>query len=391
MFWSGSRSEWHWRMSLHCNVHRREVHCLCRPSFSVINMFTASSNASLLRRALVLAGVVGGGLVAPALAQPTDPSGIDFVTIGAVNNPAYAGPDNNNTATGRGSINYLYNIGRTEVKTSEWMEFYNTFYGRAPIGEPFAWGAVQTGNPALPFRLNPSLPQAADLPVGGITWRTAARFCNWLHNNKSSDLSAIANGAYDTSTFGYVGPRFTDQFTRNPDARYWIPSLDERMKAVYYDPNQPNNGQNGWFTFGVNGTNTPPRYGPPGVGDANANFEDGAFSIPLGAYPHMVSPWGVLDAAGATTEWTETVRFSEGSAIARRFAGSDWTVGGITTDRIFSVGDTFPTDNRYIFGLRVAAAIPAPHAFVVLAAGLSVVRRRGRAYERVCGYESCTD
>lgn len=101
-------------------------------------MFLAFPAAASLRRTLVLAGVIATVLAAPALAQPNDPNGIDFVTIGALNNPAYAGPDNNNWATGRGSINYLYNIGRTEVKTSEWMEFYNAFYGRAPIGEPFA-------------------------------------------------------------------------------------------------------------------------------------------------------------------------------------------------------------------------------------------------------------
>jgi len=156
------------------------------------------------------------------------------------------------------------------------------------------------------------------------------------------------------------------------------------MKAVYYDPNQPNNGQNGWFTYGVNGTNTPPRYGPPGIGDANANFENGnEFNIPLGAYPHMASPWGLLDAAGATTEWTETVRYLEGLPAARRFAGSDWTFGGITADRIFSVGDSFPTDNRYIFGLRVAASVPNNSVIISLVVcGLLTLRRRRAITQR---------
>ncbi len=352
---------------------------LTSPRFSPLRrslMLIACHSASALRRAFVLAALIGGVLANPALAQP-DPGEIDFVTIGALNNPAYAGPDNNNWATGRGSINYLYKMGRTEVTTSQWMEFYNTFYGRAPIGLPFAWGAVETGNADRPFELNSSLPQAADLPVGGITWRTAARFCNWLHNDKSTDLSAIANGAYDASTFGYVSSAFTDQFTRNPDARYWIPSLDERMKAVYYDPNQPNNGQNGWFTFGVNGTNTPPRYGPPGVGDANANFDAGSFTIPLGAYPHMVSPWGLLDAAGATTEWTETVFTIDATPTYRLFAGSDWQTGGIARDSIFAVGGSFPTDNRFILGLRVAAAVPNNSVLLVFGlCGILTSRRR---------------
>ncbi|MBS0195478.1 MAG: hypothetical protein JSR77_01845 [Planctomycetes bacterium] len=53
-----------------------------------------------------------------ALAQ-VDPSGIEFVTVGAPGNPAYAGPDNNNAVTGRGSVGYEYRIGKTEVTTAQ--------------------------------------------------------------------------------------------------------------------------------------------------------------------------------------------------------------------------------------------------------------------------------
>ena len=52
-------------------------------------------------------------------------------------------------------------------------------------------------------------------------------FTNWLCNNKSSALTAIQNGAYDTSTFQEPMPGvFTDQVRHNagrnvldPDAR----------------------------------------------------------------------------------------------------------------------------------------------------------------------------
>jgi hypothetical protein len=39
----------------------------------------------------------------------------------------------------------------------------------------------------------------------------AAMYCNWLHNNQSTDRQAFLNGAYDVSTFGYSGTVFTDQ------------------------------------------------------------------------------------------------------------------------------------------------------------------------------------
>ena len=33
---------------------------------------------------------------------------------------------------GRGSVAYEYRVGRTEVTTAQWVEFYNAFYDRAP-------------------------------------------------------------------------------------------------------------------------------------------------------------------------------------------------------------------------------------------------------------------
>ncbi|MBL9002355.1 MAG: hypothetical protein JNK25_14585, partial [Phycisphaerae bacterium] len=71
-------------------------------------------------------GLIAAILSTNALAQP-DPSGIDFVTVGAPGNPAYSGPDVNQTVTGRGSVPYEYRLGRTEVTTAQWMEFYEAF------------------------------------------------------------------------------------------------------------------------------------------------------------------------------------------------------------------------------------------------------------------------
>jgi len=300
-----------------------------------------------------------------ALAQP-DPSGIDFVTIGAVGNPAYSGPDPNHRVTGRGGINYLYKLGRTEVTTSQWMEFFNTFYGRVNyIGEPDTWGAIATGNASQPFRLNPSIPQAGDIPVSGIIWRASAMYCNWLHNDKSTDIEALQNGAYDISTFGYTGPGgniFTDQAAHNPDARYWIPTLDEWIKASYYDPNYGGAGVGGWWWRSINGSNTPIVNGPPGQGQANAGFDlpgNGQYRIPLGAYPDTLTPWGLLDAAGGTAEFLETIA-NPTEVPTRYVAGTAWSTPNISSGLIYSLGGEFPSIPDYQIGFRVAAAIPAP-------------------------------
>ncbi|MBS0197497.1 MAG: SUMF1/EgtB/PvdO family nonheme iron enzyme [Planctomycetes bacterium] len=324
-------------------------------------------------------------LQASALAQ-VDPSGIEFVTIGAPGNPAYAGPDNNNAVTGRGSVGYEYRIGKTEVTTAQWMEFFNLFDGQIPWAHaPRRWGATATGNPNQPYQLL-NQTTAGLRPAGGITWRTAAMFCNWLCNDKRTDIAAVMNGAYDVSTFGVVdGNHFTDQWEHNPGARYWIPTLDEWIKASYYDPNYGGTGVGGWWWNSINGTNVPLVYGPPGQGQANAGFSlpgGGEYAIPLMSYPAVTSPWGLLDTAGATTEYLETVHVVDGIPT-RQFMGSHWTDAYRQGDRIYGIGDAFPSDPSIYAGFRIAAAVPSsgPATLaMILAARLCARRNRIKEY-----------
>jgi len=103
-------------------------------------------------------------------------------------------------------------------------------------------------------------------PVGDISWRVAAMYCNWLHNDKRNDRAAFLNGAYDVITFGYSGSTFTDQRTHTAGARYWIPTQDEWIKATRYDLNKVNldGSTGGWRKYSITSI-TQPAYGPPGV------------------------------------------------------------------------------------------------------------------------------
>lgn len=295
--------------------------------------------------------------------------GTEFVTIGAAGNAAYQG---SGAANGRGSVGYEYRIGRYEVTTVQWVAFYNAAYGR-PQSEaiphllpPSVWGAEADPTYSGPGQHWRVIPGQENRPVGDISWRMAAIYCNWLCNDQGTARSAFMNGAYDVSTFGYRGNIFTDQVTHNTNARFWIPTWDEWLKAAHYDPNK-NNGQGGYWTLS-NATNGPLVYGAPGVGLANATFTLSSsgvnpFAIPLGAYPGTQTPWGLLDAAGATWEWTEgTIVFNTGQNF-RIYEGSAWTQGG--GDSIGSYGAEFPSMTSYPFGFRVASAIPTPSIFVV--------------------------
>lgn len=257
-----------------------------------------------------------------ALAQPGDPAQLQFTRITHPNNPGYSGPDPDGRVTGRGSVGYEYRMATTEVPTSLWMEFFNTFKARADavpdsvLPVPTTWGATRdtsyTG-PGTRYRLR-SLADAENFPVYGVSWRTSARFVNWLHNERSGSLSAIENGAYDTRTFGYdADGNFTDQRTHNPDAKYWIPTWDEWLKSAHWDPNKPD--RDGWWLYNT-GKDTAPLYGPPPAfggsseNEANAGFtlpQFQHFNIPLMSYPTVSNQWGMLDMAGGAGEWTEEV------------------------------------------------------------------------------------
>ncbi len=336
------------------------------------------------------AGVVALGVVvavaACANAQTqffTDPlSGAEFSRIGALNNPAYGGQDPFNIGvTGRGSVGYEYSIGRFEVTTAQWVEFYNAAFARPdplPIPEgtrflvPAQWGAIRDSSYTGPGRrwvVNPSVPNAGMRGVA-VSWRTAAIYCNWLHNNKSTDASAFLSGAYDVSTFSAIDfPTFTDQASRSPGARYWIPSWDEWLKAVHYDPLKPNlDGSLGGWWQGPLGSDALPVYGPP-VGFPNGSAANQANSdwtgpnfpgarVPLGSYPNAQTPWGLLDAAGATSEWTESIYTLQGD-MYRMIDGSRWD-SDAAGDEAWSAGALSPDAAVTNVGFRIATSIPQP-------------------------------
>ncbi|MFO0858606.1 MAG: SUMF1/EgtB/PvdO family nonheme iron enzyme [Phycisphaerales bacterium] len=341
-------------------------------------------------------------LTASAHADIDPVSGIDFVTVGAPGNAPWQGNGTpGDRAIGRGGVGYEYKIGKFEVTSAQWVDFFNAAYDR-PAGDtiphlipPDCWGGISTTpthieNPNA--RRWTTTPQSAMLPTGDISWRMAAIYCNWLHNGKATNREAFLNGAYDVSTFGYQGTVFTDQLTHHPDAHYWIPTWDEWLKAAHYDPVKQNSDGSlgGWWLY-PHRSDVAPVYGPPNVfvngvlSQANAGWDQldypgfNPFSVQLGAYAQVTSPWGLLDVAGATREWTEETVFVNGVFPADRyFDGTAWDFSTGTVDRINSVGGDFPSLAVYDLGFRIATSVPAPgiSALAVSLFALAAHRRR---------------
>ena len=217
--------------------------------------------------------------------------------------------------------------------------------------------------------------------MGGISWRTAAIFCNWVCHgaNPTPPATDFLSGAYDVSTFGYVGSMFTDQLTHTPGAAYYIPGWDEWLKAAHWSPSNPNN--NGWYTYS-NGSDTPYVYGPPGVGQANAGFTTpNPYAIPLGSYPAVQSPWGLFDTAGGTQEWTESVYTLSGGDRFRVFDGSYFSedaFGAGSIDQAREAGAEYPHVNAFESGFRLASSIPAPPSCAAVLGTLTILSARRR-------------
>ena len=303
--------------------------------------------------------------------QVTYQYGIEFVTVnplGPGGQPNAPYPYHEPVPVERdGSVDHAFRIGRYELTTQQFGEFYlaATQVGQAsgqPI--PHLSGATFAGG------VNGSNMMA---PVGGITWRTAAIFCNWLHNDRAMTREAFMSGAYDVSTFGYRnGNIFTDQTAHSPGARFWIPTADELIAADHYDPNRYGPGQGGYWQYAIS-QDTAPVYGPPGVlingqpTQANSGWLPDdypgmnlpfPFGISLGEYANAQSPWGLLDAAGGTSEWTETVRYAGPSY--RMLHGSGAAAEAFGRDSISTTLADLPSSGQYTWGFRIAAVVPSP-------------------------------
>ncbi len=289
--------------------------------------FTNSPVHTLGHRLGLLAGLgVGLGLAAGAALGQV--SSIVFRDIGDPGNEAWLDARYQDLGFyGRGAVEYRYRMAETEVTVNQWVEFARAYGPHAPdplsfdITGSYINARYQDGEVRYDVR------SGAGLYPTDVNWRMAARFSNWMHNGRANEAWAFESGAYDTSTFTEqnVPPFYTDQTTRSPSARYWIPSMDEWMKAVYYDPDKDGPGEAGWWEQ-PNSSDIPLVVGLPGEGgETNASLARvyGRYGDHLnsGQYPDVRTPWGLLDASGGQAEWTE--EWSDSVQHSRFARGSD--------------------------------------------------------------------
>lgn len=323
---------------------------------------------------------VAAGAVAHARPTPQN-YGHDFVTVGAPGNrPVNAAEMHFPAVTpffepNLGRVDYSYRISRTEMTTSQWFDFVNVYWpiaeangvGRQDptfVGSYIQAANVAQGPPNYFYAPNVSNVATTMSPV------FAMRYCNWLQAGRPT--TGVTNATFETGAYDVA------TLTRMAGAQYWIPSNDEWTKAVHYDPNRYGVGQEGYWDYPGMST-TPLVGGPPGTPGAQTSAGGwvpvSQIGPPVGSYPHVVTPWGLLDASGGEREMTDTIAFGDPQRgfYARGSGTSSSTINVDAVD--YLLGSVGATGGRS--GFRIASAVPAPSiALALIVPVLPIARRR---------------
>jgi formylglycine-generating enzyme required for sulfatase activity len=282
-------------------------------------------------------------------------------------------------------VDYEHQISRTEVTGAEWFEFVNAYapyvQEDAENDPAFTSGWVTIAGHRR-YAMHPFFNDRA-VEVG---WHFAARYANWLHNGRRPEQAAFESGAYDTSTFGdHPGGGFTDQITHSAGAADWIPSVDEWVNGVHFDPERYGPGMPG-YRFCSNSSDTPPVRGLPGTGGETSDAGSFVFPLPdVASYPAVQSPGGLFDTSGGFSEWTEDVEYSmfaEGH-VARRIQGTSRRDNGsdIFLSRLEYIDGYRVRSPVFTIGLRLARAVPGASSAGVFVCAFACFTRRRRRHE----------
>ncbi len=306
---------------------------------------------------------------------------LDFVRVGHPGNPADTNDGDANTpgVQNYGSVADEFCISTTEVTAGDYAIFLNDV---DPLGNnpsdiynlemdlPDISGIQFTGTPNTPGPHYAVRPGFAGKPAAYVSFFSAMRFANWLHNGgrDSTVLSLpmrMNDGAYT------LGTPSLGLEVRNGGAKYWIPNMNEWYKAAYYAPNR---GSSSFYYNASRGAGSywlfPMQvdflaYGPPGgqtiLNRAHTNSDQ---FLDVKSFPVARSYFGTFDQGGNALEWIEELR---GTNRAVRGAGIGDGFPPYLSSQMTATGPVGAADPAAIeysgsgdpFGFRVAGVCPA--------------------------------
>lgn len=273
-----------------------------------------------------------GLMVNPALAEVS----FEWAEVGNPGNSADA--LNEESIAGIGSVGYPYRISKHLVTNDQYAEFLNAVASSdtddidqlwiEAMGSDSRGGITRSGSlGSYTYAVKPNM---GDKPANLVSYLSAMRFVNWLHNGQpvgeqndsttEDGVYAIADGVSETRASG---------------ARYFIPTENEWYKAAYHQPLADGGDDDDYWLYSTASNDTPTVATANSMGDISnpganvANYNDGAdwnglngnLTTVGSAGPASESFYGTSDQSGNVLEWTETIAQSEGSRVVR---GGSW-------------------------------------------------------------------
>jgi formylglycine-generating enzyme required for sulfatase activity len=297
---------------------------------------SASASKRIIKKLKKQIKTLKAQLAAARAVPPTPAAFIEMVTVGNAGNVADAG--NASESSVYGAVLYEYQIGKHGVTLAQYTAFLNAvaatdthaLYHANMATDLNIAGITQNGaSPNFTY----SVIGDGARPVTYVSWFDAARFCNWLHNGRPSgaqDATTTENGAYPLN--GATSGGLT--ITRNPGAKFWIPSEDEWYKAAYHQPSGQLGDIDDYWLYPTRSNAVPGNTIGVATPSNHANFYTSVYSVTqsesydseqnyltaVGSYPGSASFYGTFDQGGNVFEWNDAV--ISGSFRGRR--GGSW-------------------------------------------------------------------
>jgi formylglycine-generating enzyme len=328
---------------------------------------------SLMVRCLVAIVVVLSVAVSQAAVT------MNMVTVG---DPGNAGEQSrlltNNDPTYYGAVNYTYQISKYDVTTAQYCQFLNAVaktdtygvYNTIMAGGFYSTVAITRSGSSgdYSYSVSGSYSQAANCPIFGVTWGSAARFCNWLQNGQP--IGAQGMGTTETGSYalnGAVTDSALKMITRSAVATYVIPSENEWYKAAFYK----GGGTDAGYWRYTTQSNTAPSNVLSATGTNNANYYNGGYTdpnnllTPVGAFAASPGPYGTYDMGGGLWQWNEAV--IDGST-SRGLRGGDCHLDANHLTSSYRSYNSPASEGWSTVGFRVVS-VPEPSSIALLFAG----------------------
>jgi formylglycine-generating enzyme required for sulfatase activity len=261
--------------------------------------------------AVIFAAQIVRTAAADVFHMPAGQISLQFVTVG---DPGNAPDTRESNISGQdpGAVAYVYQIGKYDVTAAQYCQFLNAVAKADACGvynsnmaitsrDRFGCGIARYGSRGgYAYAV---LSGRENFPVNYLSWGSAARFCNWLHNGQPTsgraDATTSESGAYNVAAaiVEKAGPR-------NLGAKYWIPTEHEWYKAAYYKGGSTHAG---YWSFATQ-SDTPPKsvLSTDRANHANYQGADRTNGItPVGLFAASPGPYGTFDQAGNVWQWTD--------------------------------------------------------------------------------------